>query len=204
MILMIGFGYLFALIEQEETTLGYVDQAGLLVQLPAVSEDDQVQLVAFENEDDAREALENEQIAAYYVLVSDYMDTHQAKLFFYEPPPGEAVRFFRDFVRLNLMASQPPAVSERILSGAEVAVRATDANREFPPGGPNAGHFLPLLFAAIFAFLVLTTTGYMLEAIVEEKENRTIEILISSISPGRLMTGKILDTVAIALLQLTV
>jgi ABC-2 type transport system permease protein len=63
---------------------------------------------------------------------------------------------------------------------------------------------VPLLAAGIFAFLVLTTSGYMMEVVVEEKENRTIEVVISSISPGQMMAGKIAGAIGIALLQLAV
>ena len=60
------------------------------------------------------------------------------------------------------------------------------------------------MVAVIFAFLALTTSGYMAEAIVEEKESRTMEIIVTSVSPGRMMNGKILGALGIALLQLTV
>jgi len=54
------------------------------------------------------------------------------------------------------------------------------------------------------SLLTLTTSGYMMEALVAEKENRTIEIVVSSISPAQMMTGKIIGALGIALMQLTV
>ena len=52
--------------------------------------------------------------------------------------------------------------------------------------------------------MVLTTSGYMAESVATEKENRTMEIVISSISARRLMAGKTLGAIGIAVLQLVV
>ena len=202
--LSIGLGYLVSRLEQQSTTLGYVDQAGLLVKTLAEPEEHDVRLVPFDTPQAARAALEAGQIDAYYVLAADYADTHQAELVYFEPPDRHAVRHFQNVVRLNLMADQSPPVVERTLSGANLTVRATESKREFPAGGPSAGQFVPLIAAAIFAFLVLTTSGYMMQVVVVEKENRTIEIVVSSVSPSQMMTGKIIGALGIALMQLAV
>jgi ABC-2 type transport system permease protein len=46
------------------------------------------------------------------------------------------------------------------------------------------------------------SSGYLMEALADEKENRTIEVLITSISPSDLVGGKVLGIVAIGLTQL--
>lgn len=203
--LTIGLGYLTSRLEEEESTaLGYVDQAGLLVETLAEAEEYDVRLVPFEAPEAARAALEAEEIDAYYVLPADYAEAHQAELVYFEPPDRQARRYFRNAVRLNLMADQPPAVVERALSGANLTVRATEWKRNFPAGGPGASRFVPLIAAAIFAFLVLTTSGYLMEVVVAEKENRTIEIIVSSVSPTQMMAGKTIGALGIALMQLVV
>ena len=58
--------------------------------------------------------------------------------------------------------------------------------------------------AFMFGFLTMTTSAYMLQAMVEEKENRTMEIVISSVSPSQMMSGKIVGGLGIAFVQLTV
>lgn len=198
--LTIGLVYLISRLEEESTTLGYVDQAGLLVETLAEPEEYDVRLVPFDTPEAARAALEAEQIEAYYVLPDDYAGTHQAELVYFEPPDRHARHYFRNVVRLNLMADQPPAVVERILSGANVTVRVTEWNRELSAGQV----VVPLIVAAIFAFLVLTTSSYMMEVVVAEKENRTMEIVMSSVSPAQMMAGKIIGALGIALMQLVV
>ena len=202
--LVIGLGYLVSRLEQKSTILGYVDPAGLLGRMPAEPEDSDVRLVPFDTPQAARAALEEGQVDAYYLLSADSAGAHQAELVYREPPHPSAMRRFEYVARFNLMADQPPAVAERALSGSNLTVRATGSNRDFPAGGPSGGQFVPLFAAAIYAFLVLTTAGYMMQVVVEEKENRTIEIMVSSVSPAQMMTGKIAGALGIALMQLAV
>jgi ABC-2 type transport system permease protein len=198
----IGIGYLAARLENKSATLGYVDQARLLANSPAQPEENDVELAAFDTPKAARAALEAGQIDAYYVLPADYAETHQAELVYFEPPPARAARRFQDVVLLGLLADQSPAVVERAIAGPEVSVRATEYNREFPSGGPSAGQVVPSVVAVIFVFLILSTSGHMMSAVAEEKENRTMEVIVSSVSTTEMMAGKIIGTLAIALTQL--
>jgi ABC-2 type transport system permease protein len=54
----------------------------------------------------------------------------------------------------------------------------------------------------IFFIAIATSSGYLLQAVVEEKENRTMEILVTTVSPGQLMAGKIIGDIAIGFTQL--
>ena len=46
--------------------------------------------------------------------------------------------------------------------------------------------------------------GYLLQSIVDEKENRTMEIIVTSVSPEQLMYGKILGNLCVGLTQLLI
>lgn len=200
--LSIGLGYLSSRLERGTTALGYVDQAGLLVnRLPA---EDDVRLVPFETAEAARAALETGAIDGFYVLPPAYPAAGQVELVYFEPPRGSASNHFRNLVRLNLLADQPLAIVERALPGPGVTVRATAYNREFPDGGPSAGQVVPVVVGVVFAFLILTTSGYLMGALVTEKENRTMEVMVSSVSTGRMMAGKVLAGVGIGLTLLVV
>ncbi len=86
------------------------------------------------------------------------------------------------------------------LAGPEIVILATERNRELPLGAPGLGLFLPLIVAALFAFLMMTVAATLMESLAAEKQNRTIEIVVSSISPGQMMAGKILGVMGMALL----
>lgn len=196
--LTIGMGALSSRLNRGSTTLGYVDQAGLIVRTPAAPADHELRLTQFGTPEAARSALEAGQIDAYYVLPADYRASHHAELIYFERPDYEALHYFADMLRLNLLAGRSPAVVERAMAGAVVRVRATALNREFPAGGPGASDMAPLVAATLFAFLVLTVSGTLMEAVVEEKENRTMEIVVSSVSPNKMMAGKVIGILGIA------
>jgi ABC-2 type transport system permease protein len=203
-VLAMGLGFLFARLTEPAQVVGYVDQAQLLGQTEFAPEDSNISLIRFSTTEEAQSAIESEQIDAYFVLPSDYRDTHQGELFYLNDPPRGAQRQFSRFIVSNLLASQDPIEVERIIEGADITVSAIDTNREFASGGPGSGQLLPLVAAGIFAFSVLTISGYMLDVVVVEKENRTMEIIISSLSPGRMISGKIIGAIAIAALQIAV
>jgi ABC-2 type transport system permease protein len=201
---IIGFGYLVSLTERDETSLGYVDQAGIVIDPSPDIDSEDLTLVAYESPELAKLALENDEIVAYYRIDPNYSESREAELVYKEEPPYQAMRHFEDVVRVNLVTDQAPEVAHRMLEGAVILVTATEYDREFPGGGPTAGLFVPLLAAAIFAFLIMTTSGYMTSVLAEEKASKTIEIVITSISEGRMMAGKVLGALGIAFLQLTV
>ena len=187
--------------------IGYVDQSGLLPSLESLADGENqtswVQLIAFDTEEGAQEALQSDQIQAYYVLDADYMETRQAKLVALDDPSGLATRQFGQFVRVNLLANFPPEVVQRLTQGNQLVVRSIDGTRQFVEGD-WLSFVLPFSVSFIFLVAVFATSGYLLQAVVEEKENRTMELLVTSISPNKLMAGKIAGIIGIGWTQLTI
>jgi len=52
--------------------------------------------------------------------------------------------------------------------------------------------------------VVFTSGGYLMQAVVEEKENRTMEIIVTSVSADELMAGKVLGNLSVGLTQLLI
>ena len=204
LVFAIAFGALIAELQKADTILGYVDQAGILFDPALGPESDEATLAPYASREEAQAALDAEAINAYYVIPADYANTHQAELLYYEQPPFSAMRHFEEVVRTNLVTGQTPALAARLLEGSNITIQATQYDREYDTTGPAAGMFLPVIVAVFFIFLILTTSGYMTTVLAEEKVNRTIEIIVTSISAGQMMAGKLLGALGIALLQLVV
>ena len=204
LVFTIGFGVLIARLEAGETTLGYVDQAGIIFDPTLGPENKDVTLVAYDTPEEARAALDAGTINGYYIIDADYASTHQAELLYNEQPRSSAMRYFEEVVRTNLVAGKTPALAERLLEGSNLTIEATTYHREYATAGPAAGLFFPLIVSVFFIFLILTTSGYMTTVLAEEKVNRTIEIIVTSISAGQMMAGKLLGALGIAALQLVV
>ncbi len=187
--------------------IGYVDESGILTNpedLPGqVFQSSLVKLIAFDEEELAQEALQAEQIQAYYVIDAAYQESRQAKLVAIEEPSNMATSQFRQFVRANLIADFPSDVVRRLTTGSQLVIQSVDGSRQFVQGD-WLGFLLPFMVGFIFLLAVFATSGYLLQAVVEEKENRTMELLVSSISPKQLMTGKILGIIAVGWTQLIV
>jgi len=79
----------------------------------------------------------------------------------------------------------------RILRGVNVSVVTIDGE-EVSGADIAAGIALPMVIAGIFMISIFMTSGYLLQSVTEEKENRVVEIVLSSIPATPLMAGKIL------------
>jgi ABC-2 type transport system permease protein len=174
-------------------TVGYVDRAGLLGDAaPADGEaGSTVRWLAFQTEDAAQAALEAEQITAYYVLPPNYVETRQVDLVYAQDPGGAVARQFRDLLRRRLLADLPAEVAHRAVEGSTMVVRSPGAApgsaREFS-GSPTLGQLLPALSGLALVVLIFVSSGYLMGAVADEKTNRTMEILLTAVSPGQLMT----------------
>ncbi len=56
----------------------------------------------------------------------------------------------------------------------------------------------------LFIIVLFSSSGYLMSALVEEKENRTMEIMVTSVSSDQLMAGKVLGNLCVGLTQLAV
>jgi ABC-2 type transport system permease protein len=63
---------------------------------------------------------------------------------------------------------------------------------------------IPGVFAILFLMSVMISSGYLLQGVAEEKENRVIEIILSSVRPHELLFGKLLGLGAAGLVQLVI
>ncbi len=202
---MVGLIFLMVGMETDTTPMGYVDHSGILSRGAAAPTpeppDRPVPMLSFESEEAAQDALQAGQIQAYFVIAEDYAASGQAELVYIKEPRSPAQRQFYRFLKANLMAEQPPEIANRIIEGNEIVVRSADASQEVSESNWFA-IIMPIFTGIIFVAAIATTSGYLLQAVVEEKENRTMEIMVTSVSPGQLMAGKILGDIAIGLTQL--
>jgi ABC-2 type transport system permease protein len=187
--------------------VGYVDNAGLL-DLELYTEpylgdmEDRVALAPFADAGSARAVLEAGEIQGYFVLPPGYPTDPQIEVYYQGDYPAQ--RDFADFVRANLLARTDldPDTQAWLLAGPDVTVRDYASGRE--TGGDSfVNVILPLLGGFFFFFAVMGASGFLLQIVADEKENRTMEILITSVNPLELIAGKALGLIAVALTQIT-
>jgi len=203
-VLSIGMGMFMERIRDDSDPVGYVDHAGVLANAVTASQleieyDSPVDFIPYASEEEARAVLETGEIQAYYVLPAVYPETLQVELVHIDQPGENVQRQFHDFLQINILSSQPTEIARRVAQGTSVNVRSVDGLRLIPDDGPPFGLLMPLFITMAFLFMIMMTSGYTMSAVADEKENRTMEVLITSIPPGRLIGGKIIGIVAIGL-----
>lgn len=180
--------------------IGYVDYSGLLGQ--ARQPEDQISVVAFADEVSATSALEVGEIQAFFVFPNAYPVDRQTALYYMNSPPDtDAWASFLTFVRLNLTAELPPEVQRRLMEGLTLEVKDTASGRTFVMD-PNV--FLPFIATLLFLIATMSAAGNMLTVVADEKENRTVEVLLTTLRPRQLMAGKSLGLLGVGFAQLVI
>jgi ABC-2 type transport system permease protein len=203
-VVMIGIGVLANVLGRDDRPVGIVDQAGILA--PGVVPANQAELltlITYADETAARAALSEQQIQAYYLLPADYPYNPQIEQYYWEDAPGNNARqTVSAYIRANLLNNAPVEAQLRLSEGTEVTTRSADGRREVR-SDDFMSIVLPFVAAFLFVFAVIGSAGYLLQVVADEKENRTMEIMITSVTPLELIGGKALGLMAVTLSQIT-
>jgi ABC-2 type transport system permease protein len=192
---------------QDDRPVGYVDQAGILNASVLKMEGEQgssIQMVPFQDAASAKAALTKKELQAVFIIPSDYLTTRGVTLYYAGKAPDASIRAqFNRFILASLTSKIPENIRARLIDAPKLTVRSMDGSKEL-----NQGRILEIIlpFAAgfILAFSVMISAGTLLQVVADEKENRTIEILITTLSPEQIIGGKIVGLLAVSLTQLTI
>ena len=201
--MMIVPGIIMETLSRNTLPIGYVDQSGALSSpRPLPDGASEIDVLAYADRELATAALDSGEIQAFYVLTADYLETRSAELVFLEQPDSDATRAFYDFLQLNLLNHLPEDVAWRAADHTEITIRTPDGRRLFPSGAPHIGSLLPILLGMAVGGLLLTGAGTLMTGLVDEKSNRTIEVVTTSVPSSRMITGKLVGTITVSLFQL--
>jgi ABC-2 type transport system permease protein len=188
------------------TTIGYVDEVGGFDQY---TNQGPIELVRYDTQDDATAALINYSVSEYFIIPPDYIATGVISRYTLEKQletPQPTVSAIKDFLTSNLLSgkvSQDTVV--RIEAPLSVAVtRLTETGAIASDQGGFGNAIVPGIFAFLLAFSLNFSASYFVQGLGEEKENRLIEVLLSSVSPRQLLIGKILGLGAAGMVQVAV
>ncbi|MBN2046395.1 MAG: ABC transporter permease [Anaerolineaceae bacterium] len=203
----VGFGFFIEGSENNNAPVGIVDLAGIFddgLEMPAENTRREVEFISFADETAAMSALEANQVQGFYVIDENYLINRSIQVFYNRKIGNNASSQFYDLLQINLLSDRPDDVAYRIARGTDVTVQSSDRRRSIPDGGPTFGLMMPLFIMLAFVGMLLISSGYLMGAVADERENRTIEILITSISPTKLIGGKILGIAGIGITLLVV
>jgi len=188
---------------------GVVDHSGRFS--PILAEYQEL-FTLYESEAHAEAALMDEEVSSVLVIGEDYLETGRVIVVTTGSSFGAAAvsdsSTIRAFFVDHLLAGQvDPALRERAADPMDVESRVISSGGETQGEGPLGFVFTFVIPYFLSIFLVITifiSSGYLLQSVAEEKESRVIEIVVSSVRPVELMTGKVAGLGALGLTQILV
>lgn len=205
-ILSIGLGVLSVKMQTSTLPIGFHDLSGVFSEAKVPVDFNSfpikpIEMILYESLNEGETALLQGQIQAFFVIQPDYLKTGAIQVFIKEKPGENAYNRMRDYLQKNLIANEAPEVIRRIELGSDLMIKSFDGSRE-----ANMRDWFVVLFpfvvGLVFIIVINISGGYLLQSVVDEKENRTMEVIVTSVSPEQLMVGKILGNLCVGLTQL--
>jgi ABC-2 type transport system permease protein len=181
-------------------TEGYIDQSGIIKTIP-----DSMPaglLVAFPDEVSAQQALENGKISAYYIIPGDYIQTGEITYIRQDFNPigsSDQSASLEWILNVNLLGGDTQIAS--LVNGPLSTQKVSLSPAPQRDDDNMLTFFLPYAVTFMFYIIILSAASLLLSSVAKEKENRVMEILMVSITPRQLLSGKIIGLGLLGLLQ---
>jgi ABC-2 type transport system permease protein len=209
MVLIIGL-----LTETMENTssfkaVGIVDKAGVLLDSAGVPTVKLPELFRLESsEEQASADLQSHAIDGYYVLPADYLRSgridvyNRANLALTEGVNSALT----STIKLALASRVgDPALVERIQDPLKaLAVYKVGSSQKLDETSVMSVFIVPTIFGLLVFMSVTVTSQFLMSGMVEEKENRMMELFVTSTRPSEMLWGKLLGLGALGLTQIVV
>lgn len=181
--------------------VGYVDETGLSLFVPPVEEPEGFLLVA--DAGTARAQLEAGDLEGYFVVGQAYITSGSIAFYGSGSLPDALEDTFEAFLVRNVVARTDSDLPETLLeTPANLTVYLENTGRTVSRDAFAALLIIPLIFVMLFMLALQFSSAFLMSSVVEEKTNRVMEILITSVTPTELLSGKVLGLGALGLVQI--
>ena len=162
----------------------------------------------YEDEKTAQDSVSTKSIDGYLYIPSSVLDTGQVNYF------GHSLSNIKIFSQLRRTLNQVVIEQRMLDQNIDISlVGELSRNIRFDTfevdeegitteGNELTSFLLPLMFLMILFMTVFMSGQLLLRSVMEERTNRTIEILLSSVTADEIMCGKILGLGALGLIQM--
>ncbi len=190
----------------EVSRIGYVDESGDFDQYTTQGN---IILISYETQESATQALIKKDIKEYFIIPQDFVSTGIIKRYVTQrelAPPLDTVNAIDVFLSSNLLAGKvPESTIARIESSPNlITTTLTSTGDTATQQGGYANFIVPGVFSLLLALSLMLNSSYVVQSLSEEKENRLMEILLSSVSTRQLLTGKVLGRGTAGFIQVIV
>jgi ABC-2 type transport system permease protein len=180
--------------------LGVVDGAAVFGD-PASYGDEPVAMVAYATVGEAATALAAGEVQAYYHILPDYWQSGEVVLSYEVVPSQEVREMFEGWVRLQIQDRVPRHILARYYARDVISHQSLTSSESF-----SGDDFVEWILVFVLVYLVrsagLFTSGYMYDSIASESRQRTIEIVLTSVSSLQFVVGKFSGLLLVGMTQL--
>lgn len=207
-LLIMALSVFFSFLSFDKEPVGYVDRANLIIQPQQKPEkfgffDLFIELVPYDDEAVARVDTEQGVLQGYFVIPASYQSMYSITYYGNNQPSSDVTRPINDLLRENLLLQEHIPNLARIEAGSHISLESLDGSQSSDGTGWHR-LVVPIVIGMLYFILVMSCGGYLLQSLVEEKQNRTMEIMITSMNPNRLMVGKIIGNLGVGFTQILV
>lgn len=182
-------------------SIGYVDETGWLAD--SINRPESFSAIADTTQAEA--LLRDRTLEAYFVLTPRYAQSGNVALYANGNVSRTIEREIEAFIKANLVASTDSTLpAERLQDPVTMTIFLQDSGRSISSTALVVLFIIPMMFVMMFMMALQFSSSFLMSSIVEEKTNRIMEILITSMTPMELLTGKVLGLGLIGLLQVFV
>jgi ABC-2 type transport system permease protein len=220
---LVAMFFIFRFTVNRETNLsawqrvGYIDRAGIVVpngpnpdHYVSITAPGQPAANATPDEIfQAQQAYATQQILdnkldAYFVIDQNYVLTGSVDVFARKTVPQALQDNITSFLSGQVAAHAPSdlAVPVDRLNKMTFTLRDVQTGKELSDTALIGRLLLPFIFVLLYFMATSTTAQFLMSGVVEEKENRLMEILATSLRPQELLWGKLLGLGALSLTQI--
>jgi len=188
-------------------TVGYIDHSGVTDSLSLIPG-----VIRFEGLDTGTQSLVDGEIKALFVIPNDYVSTGEVD--WYRKGSGLATEdstgdAFHAVLRIALTDDvlSDELITRMLQPASYTLFKVDDLGRPDYSGTvrDEVARAAPaFIFAMLLMISIFVGSGSLLQSVTEEKENRMVEMLVTSTSPMSIMLGKILGLGAAGLLQIAI
>ena len=148
----------------------------------------------------AEAALARGEISSWYHIPADYLETGTVTQVL---PSFSIDEVSSSAIRTHILTSLADELDASLLARLRRPARLTIISEQrVAPLDEDLSLLVIYPFVIALMISLFMTSGYLLQGVIEEKETRVVEILLSSLRPAQLFSGKVLAYGALGLLQL--
>ncbi len=177
---------------------GFIDEGDLVQFIP--ESEGYAWLVEYTDRKGAQAALDDGQIRGYYIIDPEYIESGAVTYVksSHNPIGGDVnARQLEGLLAANILKDE--ALAAEVWNPLEVTYTSRNPQIEDIEDSWVV-ELLPNMMAFALYMVIIMSSGVMIVAVTDEKKNRVMEVLLSSVSTDQMITGKILAVGVLGLL----